>query len=96
MSGSIDIAVHSMKDVPSVMPDGLDISCLLPREDPRDAFLSAGAPSLAALAKGAVVGTASLRRKAILLNRRPDLEVVDLNALIKAVAAGAVAANRMR
>ncbi len=78
LSGSIDIAVHSMKDVPSRLPDGLDIPCVLPREDPRDAFLSAAAPSLAALAKGAVVGTASLRRKAILLNRRPDLEIAPI------------------
>ena len=78
LSGSIDIAVHSMKDVPSRLPDGLDITCVLPREDPRDAFLSAAAPSLAALPKGAVVGTASLRRKAILLNRRPDLEVAPI------------------
>ncbi len=76
LSGSIDIAVHSMKDVPSILPDGLDIACVLPREDPRDAFLSATAPSLAELPAGAVVGTASLRRKAILLNRRPDLKVV--------------------
>ncbi len=76
MSDSIDIAVHSMKDVPSRLPDGLDIACVLPREDPRDAFLSAAAPSLAELPDGAVVGTASLRRKAILLNRRPDLKVV--------------------
>ncbi len=76
MADSIDIAVHSMKDVPSRLPDGLDIACVLPREDPRDAFLSAAAPSLAELPDGAVVGTASLRRKAILLNRRPDLKVV--------------------
>ncbi len=76
LSDSIDIAVHSMKDVPSRLPDGLDIACVLPREDPRDAFLSLAAPSLAELPDGAVVGTASLRRKAILLNRRPDLKVV--------------------
>jgi len=97
LSGSIDIAVHSMKDVPSVMPDGLDISCLLPREDPRDAFLSAAAPSLAALPEGAVVGTASLRRKAILLNRRPDLEVVpirgNVNTRMRKLAAGEVDAT---
>lgn len=78
LSRSIDIAVHSMKDVPTRLPDGLDIACVLPREDPRDAFLSAAAPRLADLPRGAVVGTASLRRKAILLNRRPDLEVVPL------------------
>ncbi len=78
LSQSIDIAVHSLKDVPSLVPDGLDIACVLPREDPRDAFLSAVAPRLADLPRGAVVGTASLRRKAILLNRRPDLKVAPL------------------
>ena len=97
LSGSIDIAVHSMKDVPSVMPDGLDIACVLPREDPRDAFLSAAAPSLAALPEGAVVGTASLRRKAILLNRRPDLAVVpirgNVNTRMRKLAEGEVDAT---
>ncbi len=63
LSRSIDIAVHSMKDVPTLLPDGLDIACVLPREDPRDAFLSAAAPRLADLPEGAVVGTASLRRR---------------------------------
>jgi hydroxymethylbilane synthase len=75
-AGTIDFAVHSMKDVPTELPDGLIIDCILPREDPRDALLSGGAKSLAALPRGAVVGTASLRRKAIVLNRRPDLRVV--------------------
>ena len=97
LSGSIDIAVHSMKDVPSVLPDGLDIPCVLPREDPRDAFLSAAAPSLAALPRGAVVGTASLRRKAILLNRRPDLQVVpirgNVNTRMRKLADGEVDAT---
>jgi hydroxymethylbilane synthase len=97
LSGSIDIAVHSMKDVPSVLPDGLGIACVLPREHPRDAFLSHAAPSLAALPKGAVVGTASLRRKAILLNRRPDLEVApirgNVNTRMRKLAEGEVAAT---
>ena len=97
LSETIDIAVHSMKDVPSILPDGLDITCLLPREDPRDAFLSAAAPSLAALPKGAVVGTASLRRKAILLNRRPDLQVTpirgNVNTRMRKLADGEVDAT---
>ncbi len=97
MSGSIDIAVHSMKDVPSALPAGLDIACVLPREDPRDAFLSTVAPRLAALPEGAVVGTASLRRKAILLNRRPDLKVVpfrgNVNTRMRKLAAGEVDAT---
>ncbi len=65
-----------MKDVPTDLPAGLMIDCILPREDPRDAFISPAAPSLAALPPGAVVGTSSLRRRAILLNRRPDLTVI--------------------
>ncbi len=76
LAGDIDIAVHSMKDVPTALPDGLGIACILPREDPRDAFLSPRAASVAELPEGAVVGTASLRRKAILLHRRPDLRIV--------------------
>ena len=75
--GSIDIAVHSMKDMPTALPPGLVIPCLLPREDPRDAFLSLRWPNLAALPAGAVLGTSSLRRKAQLLHKRPDLSIVD-------------------
>jgi len=97
LSGSIDIAVHSMKDVPTVLPGGLEIACVLPREDPRDALLAASAPSLAALPRGAVIGTASLRRKAILLNRRPDLEVVpfrgNVNTRMRKLADGEVDAT---
>ncbi|MBI3709613.1 MAG: hydroxymethylbilane synthase [Proteobacteria bacterium] len=74
----IDLAVHSMKDMPTFLPPGLEIGCLLPREDPRDAFLSRRAASLATLPAGATVGTASLRRQAQVLNRRPDLRVVPL------------------
>ena len=73
-----DIAVHSMKDVPTVLPDGLVIGALLPREDPRDAFIARDADSIEALPQGAVVGTASLRRRAILHHRRPALRVVPL------------------
>ncbi|MDF1722369.1 MAG: hydroxymethylbilane synthase [Minwuia sp.] len=74
--GSIDLAVHSMKDMPTTLPDGMEISCLLPREDPRDAFISLVANSIDELPEGAVVGTASLRRQSQLLFRRPDLKVI--------------------
>ena len=73
---SIDMAVHSMKDVQTWLPDGLDIVCLLPRDDPRDGFISQKAKSLAALPGGSVIGTASLRRQAQILAKRPDLKVV--------------------
>jgi hydroxymethylbilane synthase len=72
----IDVAVHSMKDMPTLLPDGLIIDCLLERADPRDAFISLTAGSLAELSAGARVGTSSLRRAAQLRARRPDLEVV--------------------
>jgi hydroxymethylbilane synthase len=72
----IDLAVHSMKDMPSELPDGLVIDCLLEREDPRDAFLSHKAASLVELPKGSVVGTSSLRRAAQIRARRPDLSIV--------------------
>jgi hydroxymethylbilane synthase len=71
-----DIAVHSMKDVPTWLPDGLIIAAVLPREDPRDALIMREAGGLDALGPGAVIGTASLRRGAILLNKRPDLKIV--------------------
>jgi hydroxymethylbilane synthase len=74
--GAIDLAVHSMKDMPTVLPDGLIIDCLLEREDPRDAFLSLKGASLAALPQGAVVGTSSLRRAAQVKARRPDVTIV--------------------
>ena len=76
LDGGIDLAVHSMKDVPTWLPDGLVLPCMLEREDPRDVFISEAAPSLARLAAGAVVGTASLRRQAQILKLRPDLLVV--------------------
>ena len=64
LAGEIDLAVHSMKDMPTLLPAGLAVACFLPREDVRDAFISAKAATLAELPKGAVVGTSSLRRQA--------------------------------
>ena len=75
--GEIDLAVHSMKDVPTELPAGLVISTFLPREDPRDGFLSPLARSLEDLPQNATVGSSSLRRVAQIRNTRPDLRVVD-------------------
>jgi hydroxymethylbilane synthase len=75
LEGRVDAAVHSMKDVPTWLPEGLGLTAILPREDPRDALFSAKGDSLAALPAGAVVGTASLRRQAQVLLVRPDLKV---------------------
>ena len=76
---AVDVAVHSMKDVETWLPDGLTIACILARDDPRDAFLSASeAAGLADLPEGARVGTSSLRRGAQVLMRRPDLRIVPL------------------
>jgi hydroxymethylbilane synthase len=74
----IDFAVHSLKDLETWLPDRLALACVLPRDDPRDALLSAQPMSLASLSAGARVGTASLRRQAQLLRRRPDLVVVPI------------------
>jgi hydroxymethylbilane synthase len=76
LNGSIDLAVHSMKDMPAQLPEGLCFAALLPREDPRDAFLSYNYTSIDNLPKNAIVGTSSTRRKAQLLSIRPDLKVV--------------------
>ena len=78
IDGRIDVAVHSMKDVPTHLPDGLEIACLLEREDPRDVLISRHGSSITALPQGAIVGSASLRRQAQLLAQRPDLKVVTL------------------
>ena len=75
LDGRIDLAVHSMKDVPAILPGGLFISTYLPREDNRDAFISHVAASIDDLPEGAKVGTSSVRRAAQLLARRPDLEI---------------------
>lgn len=81
--GEIDIAVHSMKDMPVAQPPGLVLDCYLPREDPRDAFVSLVHESLPDLPEGTVVGTSSLRRKAQLLHRRPDLQVVEFRGNVQ-------------
>ncbi|MBE7216833.1 MAG: hydroxymethylbilane synthase [Caulobacteraceae bacterium] len=78
LDGRVDCAVHSGKDVPADMPDGLALAAFPEREDPRDALLTRDGAALDALPRGARVGTASLRRQAQLLSRRPDLEIVML------------------
>lgn len=74
--GAIDMAVHSMKDMPDKLPPGLIIDCIIEREDPRDAFISKNAKNLMDLKKGAVVGTSSMRRQSQILKLRPDLKIV--------------------
>ena len=90
LGGRIDIAVHSMKDLPTKLPDGTVIGAVLPREDPRDALI--GAARLADLPQGATLGTASLRRAAQAKSLRPDLEVVPLrgnvDTRLRKIAAG--------
>jgi hydroxymethylbilane synthase len=83
LDGSIDIAVHSMKDMPVDQPGGLLIDTYLPREDVRDAFVSLNAKSLDDLAQGATVGTSSLRRRSQLLAKRPDLNIVDFRGNVQ-------------
>ncbi len=78
LDGDADIAVHSMKDVPVELPEGLHLAVILEREDPRDAFVSNSYASLAELPQGATVGTASLRRQCQLVERRPDLKIASL------------------
>lgn len=78
LDNSVDIAVHSMKDVPTALPDGLFIAAICEREDPRDAFVARKVKSFAELPQGAVVGTSSLRRQTQILHRRPDLKIVSL------------------
>jgi len=75
-AGRIDIAVHSSKDMPTVLPEGLELSAFLPREDARDAFIGKTAKSIMDLPDGATVGSSSLRRQALILRMRPDLKVV--------------------
>lgn len=79
----IDLAVHSMKDMPARLPDGLIIAALLPREDVRDAFLSPVAGSIADLAEGATVGSSSVRRAAQLKRLRPDLNVIQFRGNVE-------------
>src|SRR3954471_3681360 len=75
LAGRIDAAVHSMKDMPTAQPDGLVIAAFLPREDARDVLIAGDVKRIADLKKGAIVGTAALRRKAQLLYHRPDLKI---------------------
>lgn len=81
--GAIDIAVHSMKDMPTLQPEGLVLECYLPREDVRDAFVSMTHESLADLPAGAVLGSSSLRRRAQLAHRRPDLTLVEFRGNVQ-------------
>ncbi len=83
LSGEIDIAVHSMKDMPTIQPQGLALDCFLPREDPRDAFVSEKYERLSDLPAGAVVGTSSLRRRAQVAHVRPDLKIVEFRGNVQ-------------
>ena len=82
-AGAIDLAVHSAKDMPTALPAGLAIAAVLAREDARDVFISARAATLLDLPAGAVVGTASLRRQALVKHARPDLTVVSLRGNVE-------------
>jgi hydroxymethylbilane synthase len=78
LAGEAQLAVHSMKDVPTYFPDGLHLKAITEREDARDAVFSHSGKRLMELPKGAKIGTSSLRRKALILNMRPDFEIADL------------------
>ncbi|MHB9073992.1 MAG: hydroxymethylbilane synthase [Desulfobaccales bacterium] len=78
LSGQVDLAVHSLKDMPAEVPGGLMLGAVPPREDCRDAFISSRYKNLAEIPSGGRIGTGSLRRRVQLLNRRPDLEVVPI------------------
>ena len=82
-AGAIDLAVHSSKDMPTVLPPGLVLSAFMEWEDPRDVFISRKAKSIADLPRGATVGTASLRRQAMMKRQRPDLTIVPLRGNVE-------------
>ncbi len=94
LSGSIDIAVHSSKDMPTVLPAGLELSCFLEREDVRDAYIGRAAARLEDLAPHAVIGSSSLRRQALIRRLRPDIDVVlyrgNVQTRLKKLAEGVV------
>jgi hydroxymethylbilane synthase len=94
LAGMIDLAVHSLKDLETWLPDGLVIACVPPRDDARDTLLSVSGANLASLSRGAKVGTASLRRQAQLLRHRPDLSTVpirgNVNTRLRRMEAGEV------
>ena len=83
LNNDIDIAVHSMKDLPAILPQGLIISAVLPREDARDAFIAKNYKELSQLPKNAIIATSSIRRKAMLLHYRKDLNIIDIRGGIK-------------
>jgi hydroxymethylbilane synthase len=83
LARTIDLAVHSSKDMPTLLPEGLMLSAFMPREDARDAFISRKAASIAGLPRGATIGTASLRRQAMMKRLRPDLNVVPLRGNVE-------------
>jgi hydroxymethylbilane synthase len=83
LAGEIQLAVHSMKDLPANLPAGLTIAAILPREDPRDAFISPVSNSLAGLKKGATIGSSSVRRTAQVLRLRPDLKTVQFRGNVE-------------
>lgn len=83
LDGRIDIAVHSMKDVPTYLPPGTVLPCNLPREDVRDVFISQNYKTLSELPAGSVVGSASLRRQAQILNKYPDLKVINFRGNVQ-------------
>jgi hydroxymethylbilane synthase len=97
IAGDVEIAVHSAKDMPTLLPQGLVIAACLPREDARDVLISRGAKSIADLKRGAVVGTASMRRQALVKRLRPDVQVVtfrgNVETRIAKLEAGAVDAT---
>jgi hydroxymethylbilane synthase len=96
LRGEIDLAVHSAKDMPSVLPDELILGAYLPRADPRDAFISRTGATLDALPPGARVGTSSMRRAAQLRALRPDLEVVEIRGTAEAHGVRGVRRHRAR
>ena len=94
IAGHIDLAVHSLKDLETWLPEGLAIACVMPRDDPRDALVSTAGMALESLPAGSRVGTASLRRQAQLLRHRPDLAIVpirgNVNTRMRKLEAGEV------
>ena len=83
INGRIDVAVHSMKDVPTILPEEISISCILERGDPRDALISSSGLDMAGLPSGSSIGTTSLRRRAQILARRPDILVKPLRGNVE-------------
>jgi hydroxymethylbilane synthase len=83
LDGRVDLAVHSLKDLPAVLPDELTLSAFPPRADPRDVLIAPGGPDLEALPRGATVGTSSPRRRVLLLTRRPDLRPTDVRGNVE-------------